>query len=179
MLGMQRPRPDEAGANYEAFVRMHTRHLLALGYLLRRDWQAAQDLVQETLLQSYRQWPKVRGATSQGAYARKILVNIHLAEQRKKRVLESLSLQQTGVTPTTLASDANIPEQDAVLRAIESLTLREQTVVVLRYYEDLDTPAIASAMDCRPGTVRSLLHRALTKLRNSSHLAPDETSMRS
>jgi DNA-directed RNA polymerase specialized sigma24 family protein len=37
-------------------------------------------------------------------------------------------------------------------------------VVVLRYYADLSEAEIAQALDCRPGTVKSLSSRALAAL---------------
>jgi DNA-directed RNA polymerase specialized sigma24 family protein len=36
---------------------------------------------------------------------------------------------------------------------------------VLRFYEDLPEADIARALGCRPGTVKSLLHRGLAQLR--------------
>lgn len=38
-------------------------------------------------------------------------------------------------------------------------------VVFLRYYLDLPEAEIAAALRCRPGTVKSLLHRALSTLK--------------
>jgi DNA-directed RNA polymerase specialized sigma24 family protein len=36
--------------------------------------------------------------------------------------------------------------------------------VVLRYYEDLSEAEIAAALGCRPGTVKSLASRAMSRL---------------
>ena len=51
------------------------------------------------------------------------------------------------------------PEQEAMLRAIGSLSRREQTVLVLRYYEDLGDASIAAAVGCRGDRGRSPGHR--------------------
>jgi RNA polymerase sigma factor (sigma-70 family) len=42
---------------------------------------------------------------------------------------------------------------------------RQRAAVVLRFYEDLPEAAIAEIMRVRPGTVRSLLSRAVASLR--------------
>jgi RNA polymerase sigma factor (sigma-70 family) len=42
---------------------------------------------------------------------------------------------------------------------------RQRTAVVLRYYLDLPESEIASILRCRPGTVRSIVQRALAKLK--------------
>ncbi len=52
-----------------------------------------------------------------------------------------------------------------MLRAIGSLSRREQTILVLRYYEDLDDAAIAAVLGWPAGTVRSTASRALAVLR--------------
>ncbi len=38
-------------------------------------------------------------------------------------------------------------------------------MVVLRYYGDCSLEEIATALGCRPGTVRATLHQALRRLR--------------
>jgi RNA polymerase sigma factor (sigma-70 family) len=49
--------------------------------------------------------------------------------------------------------------------ALRTLSERRRTAMVLRYWVDLPVNEIADAMDCRPGTVSSLLHRGLADLR--------------
>ena len=56
-------------------------------------------------------------------------------------------------------------ERMAVFAALRSLSERERAAVVLRYYEDLPDQQIAEALGCSRATVRSLVHRALPKLR--------------
>ena len=48
--------------------------------------------------------------------------------------------------------------------AVATLPFRQRAVVVLRYYADLSEAEIARALDCRPGTVKSLGSRALAAL---------------
>jgi RNA polymerase sigma factor (sigma-70 family) len=52
----------------------------------------------------------------------------------------------------------------AVWRALGRLSPRRRTAVVLRFYEDLDDHQIAATVNIRPGTVRSLIHRATRQL---------------
>jgi RNA polymerase sigma factor (sigma-70 family) len=66
-----------------------------------------------------------------------------------------------------LAVDA--VEQDApvheLIGSLRSLPIRQRTVVVLRFYEDLPEADIADLLGIRIGTVKSRLHRALARLR--------------
>jgi RNA polymerase sigma factor (sigma-70 family) len=49
--------------------------------------------------------------------------------------------------------------------ALATLSDRQRKAVVLRFYEDLPEAEIAVLLGCRPGTVKSLLFRALARLR--------------
>jgi RNA polymerase sigma factor (sigma-70 family) len=51
--------------------------------------------------------------------------------------------------------------------ALALLQPRRRTALVLRYYEDLPIGEIARLLECRPGTVSSLLHRGLADLRKA------------
>ncbi|WP_323747852.1 sigma-70 family RNA polymerase sigma factor [Catenulispora rubra] len=61
-------------------------------------------------------------------------------------------------------------QRTVVLEALATLTKRERHVVVLRYYADLSEAQTAAEVGIAPGTVKSTLHRALTKLRGSEIL---------
>lgn len=56
--------------------------------------------------------------------------------------------------------------------ALGSLPPRDRAVIALRYFEDLSEKEMAVALDCPPGTVKSRLSRALSKLRSA--LSEDE-----
>ena len=60
------------------------------------------------------------------------------------------------------AADADWPK---VYAAIAKLPAKHQTVVTLRYFQDMEIDEIARIVKARPGTVRVTLHRALNKLR--------------
>jgi DNA-directed RNA polymerase specialized sigma24 family protein len=46
---------------------------------------------------------------------------------------------------------------------------RLRAAVFRRYYLDLPETEIAAALGCRPGTVKSLLHRSMSILRGHLH----------
>jgi RNA polymerase sigma factor (sigma-70 family) len=53
------------------------------------------------------------------------------------------------------------------------LPTRQRAVLVLRYYADLSEAEIAAALDCRPGTVRSLAARAFATIRANPGFAEE------
>ena len=51
------------------------------------------------------------------------------------------------------------------LDALSRLTYRQRVVLVARYWGDWSEAEIAAALNCRPGTVKSIASRALSRLR--------------
>lgn len=76
----------------------------------------------------------------------------------RRPVPHPLHRQRSDETTTDLGADE-------LADALAALPPKRRTAVVLRYYAGLDTREIADAMGVRPGTVKSLLHRALAQLR--------------
>ena len=56
-------------------------------------------------------------------------------------------------------------QADELGDALAALSPRRRAAVVLRYYAGLREREIAEALGVRPGTVKSMLHRALSELR--------------
>lgn len=57
------------------------------------------------------------------------------------------------------------PELRELADVLGLLPNRQRTVLVLRYYLDLPESEIAELLSCRPGTVKSLAHRGLRRMR--------------
>jgi RNA polymerase sigma factor (sigma-70 family) len=54
---------------------------------------------------------------------------------------------------------------DELFDVLAALPERQRAAIVLRFWHDLSDEEIAAALRCRPGTVGSLLHRGLARLR--------------
>jgi len=167
----------EADERFSAFVRAETDNLLKTGYLLTRNGPDAEELVQDTLVWLYPRWSQVEAAEHQLAYVRKAVVNRFLAGKRRMsatevRFDESLS---AGLGSAAAGRDdtAEIDERDAIWRELGSLSERQRAAIVLRFFHDLPDDEVAATLDCRVGTVRSLISRALAALRNTGHFADD------
>jgi RNA polymerase sigma factor (sigma-70 family) len=57
------------------------------------------------------------------------------------------------------------PDVDETWTALAGIPERRRVALVLRFYEDLSIAEIAEVMDCRAGTVTSLIHRGLASMR--------------
>jgi RNA polymerase sigma-70 factor (sigma-E family) len=137
-------------------------------YLLCGDHQLAEDLAQTALVRTYARWGSVRRADAM-AYARKVLVNLNIDRVRRKRPLELGDVDTDLMTAPDRTAHSD--DRDEVVRLLSVLTEKERRVLVLRHYFDLPEAAVAAELGIAPGTVKSTLSRALTRLRTHQHLS--------
>lgn len=166
------PRGSDPNPVFPAFVRAHTRALGRTAYLLTGSDQAAEELVQDTLVALYPKWQRVQNADVPLAYVRRTLTNRFLTQWRQttSRVVVSETVPDHRVE----ASDQEFVDRDEMWALLETLNLRQRTALVLRYYEGLSDVEIAEYLGCRPGTVRSLISRGLATLREVVRRTPQQ-----
>jgi RNA polymerase sigma factor (sigma-70 family) len=95
------------------------------------------------------------------AYLRVIVVNLSRSWVRRQVVGRRVHEQVGG----RAAPAAFEPAVDETWAALQRLPVKYRAALALRYYDDLPDDQIAIALDCRPATVRSLVHRGLDLLR--------------
>ncbi len=160
---------SQAG-DWEAFELLLERHRTALArtaYLATRDRELVQDVMQEALIQIWKDLPSYRPFGSFRAWMLKITLNKARKHYRKKRV-QTVPLD-AAVEVSGNAEDPGVTvergEQTRRMRqAMDLLTSDHREVLILRYYNELTVPEIAKALGCREGTVKSRLSRAHSRL---------------
>lgn len=153
--GLAGPEPIEA-----AYRRLRPR-LVRLAHLLTGDPDTAQDVVQDAFVAAARRWSTVESAD---AYLRMAVVNGSLSVHRRVgRERDKTARLQTLAATVTVG----IPELDETWDVLRRLPDKQRAALVLRFYEDLPEAEIARLLDCRPGTVKSLVHRGLLRTRKA------------
>ncbi|MDQ1692066.1 MAG: hypothetical protein QOD87_2174 [Pseudonocardiales bacterium] len=173
------PAASLSGRNerFTAFVRNRTDTLMKTAYLLTRNGPDAEELVQDNLVWLYPRWAQVEAAEHQLAYVRKAMVNRFLAGKRKMSASEVHFDESfdgfAEVLPPGRDETAEVDARDQMWRELGVLSERQRAAIVLRFFHDLPDAEVAEALDCRVGTVRSLISRALNTLRTSGNFADD------
>lgn len=147
---------------YAAYVAARSRLLCTTAYLLCGDWHRAEDLTQSALTKVYLAWPKVSRADNVDGYVRTMLVRTYLDEERRRWRSErpTDTFEQVGPDPSGRSD-----ERLDLLAALATLPPKQRAAVVLRCWEDLPIAAVAQALDCSEGTVKSQTSRGLAALR--------------
>lgn len=131
--------------------------MVRLGALLTGSAALAEEVAQDSFLALRQRFVSV---DSPGAYLRTSVVNgCRAALRREQREATELARR-----PTQLLLP---PELDEMWSIVQRLPEHQRAVVVLRFYEDLTEAEIARILNCRVGTVKSRLHRALATLKGA------------
>jgi RNA polymerase sigma factor (sigma-70 family) len=155
----------ELHADFATFYdRTHGRIARALALTLR-DHDLALDATDEAMTRAYSRWSQVSLLDNSAGWVYRVGLNWGRSVLRRR-----LRPRRTVHDP-----NAELPHiaDPAIAAAIARLDVDQRAVVVCRYFLDWSEADIAFALDIKPGTVKSRLHRALRNLETRlAHLAP-------
>lgn len=162
---------DEA---MEAVVKTYKRKLYNLAYDLTNNNADAEDLVQDVFFKAFSQIHKFRGESALGTWLHRITVNQYLDIKKRKSFMilkhrEEISESSEGICPPSGHNPAtdfeNQEISDHINSALSKLSRREKHVFIFRHYNECQLNEIAEILKISEGTVKSLLFRALKKMR--------------
>lgn len=154
-------------AAWEALMRAHQESVFWFSFLLLGDPDEADDIAQETFLRAY----KALGRFDTERTLRPWLLSIasNLAHNRHRSIGRYISalnrfIQQEPERIKPAYSNTN-DESQTLWQAVRKMTKPFQEVIYLRYFLEMSETEMAESLGLPAGTVKSRLHRALSKLR--------------
>jgi len=169
---------EKAKSDSEAFGRLFDEYYSKIfGYVLRRtgDVEIARDVVSETFLKALKNLWRFRwqGAPF-SAWLYRLASNEIPNFFRQKKPVVGLDKLGDPVFSADLFEEIMLAEEKLkehkefleVQKQILLLDQRYQAVISLRFFEKKQIKEIAQILGKSEGTIKSLLHRGLTKLRN-------------
>jgi RNA polymerase sigma-70 factor, ECF subfamily len=180
---LSRPPAQGPGAGAEAFedfdslVRAHRPRIFRFLLASLRDRESAENLTQDCFVHAYRARYQFRGAASIGTWLMQIAANL-LRDYHASSRVRFWRRAVSGVDPADLGDwipDQHIsPEAmalakeqvNAIWKAVARLSVRQRTVFLLRFAEDLDLLEIVRITGMKEGTVKTHLFRALQSVRS-------------
>ena len=154
LTGRVTARERDGAASFDDLFRAQYEPMVRVAYLLVGSREEAEDVVQDAFARVELRW---RRLGNPGGYLRRCVVN-RAHDALRHRKVEQRYLHHRHETSADLGADE-------LADALAALAPKRRTAVVLRYYAGLGEREIAEVMRVRPGTVKSLLHRALAQLR--------------
>jgi RNA polymerase sigma-70 factor (ECF subfamily) len=162
---------ERAKRDPEAFGELYDIHFDRIyAYIYRKtgDRQSAEDLTSETFMKALAAIKSYR-YTGQPfvAWLYRIASNAVTDYYRARRVTtsldEGLQLPDRGTSPEEAA--LRLDDQQAVARAIQTLSPDQQDVILLRFSEDMKLKDIGQVVGKTEGAVKALMFRALNSLK--------------
>lgn len=172
---IERLRQGDIGG-LEALVRTYQVQAIRAAYLVTRDRDLAEDIVQAAFLRSYERIDQFDTDRPFGPWFLRIVVNDAIkATTRRKRFVplegkageEDMYLADLLFDPAPGPADLAEAEEtrQAIWTALGKLSPEQRGAIVLRYYLGLNQAKMAEKWSCPPGTVKWRLHAARKRLR--------------
>ena len=153
--------------------------LYATARLILHHPDRAEDAVQDTLVEAWRDIRGLRDPERLDAWLHRLLVRAchrHARRDQRRRVAEiSVPDPEGGETAGAgFAHDAAgaLADRDEIERAFRRLTDEQRTLLALIYFADLSLADASTAVGVPVGTIKSRHHRAMAALRAA--LAADQ-----
>ena len=159
---------------FSAFVRVHSRRLVAHAIYLGMPVTQAPDVVQDVLVRCYPRWRRI-SRDDPYPYVARAVTNAVVDSARSRRRRPETSVAEVPDRPSA-APDLAVAALDEALGLLALLAPRERQVVALRYFADLTEGQVAEQLGIAVGTVKSTHAGALARLRSSGHPALDRST---
>ena len=154
---------------FEALVRRHDRQMLALAWRLTGQLDDAQDVSQDAFSRLHANLRLLRSEDAVRPWLRTVIVNLCRDLARKKLrspVVASEELISQAAAEANPEEEVSSQQRERILRrALQRLTEKERTALVLRELEGLTTAEVASITGVAEATVRVQILHARLKLR--------------
>jgi len=166
--------------NAEAFGELYDRYYSQIfGYVLRRtaSIDIAQDVTSEVFFKALKNlgqfhWRGTPFSSWLYRIASHEIANYFRRNKQEqfclKEVYNSISISNPSAEAELLEAEAEIKRHEEFLtlhQSISKLSIKYQEVITLRFFENKQIREIGEILGKREGTVKSLLHRGLEKLR--------------
>jgi RNA polymerase sigma factor (sigma-70 family) len=156
--------PDRSGQSADAFCAALAGRLVGSLLLFCGARDTAEDVAQEALARTMERWERVRVMESPEAWTYRTAFNIARSQGRRRlverRAVHRLGMRRAATVPDTAAA---IAIRDAVM----ALPSRQRAAIIARFYAGLSVDEASQVLNCAPGTVKSLVFKALANLRNA------------
>lgn len=149
---------------FDEYIHKYGNRLLGLCLKLCTSHQDSEDLYQETWIKAYKYYSKYDRTKEFEGWLTTICVNTYKDMLRKQKYQMLFHTFHTNEEKDSVMYNIPSREQaqvhDDVQQAVNELSDKYRTTIILYYYNDLDIKRTAQILDIPEGTVKYRLHKA-------------------
>ena len=149
---------------FASLVHAETPAAYRLALSIVRSPAEAEDAVQEAFLRAWRDIRSLRDVELWPAWFRRITVRAALDQARRRNRVREVDLDLAADVPG-LEPSVHPADRLELIAAFDRLAPDDRAILALRFFADLELPAVAAALGIPLGTAKSRLHRAVGRLR--------------
>lgn len=158
-----RAAPIDREAAIDRLMEQHAAALLRMCFVYLKDYQLAEEAMQDSFVKAWRSIDSLRQVTSERAWLARIAINTckdyrKAAWFRKRQQTISLNELPEPAAPYE-------PWDDSLVREVMALPVRQREVILLCYYQGFSPKEAAQALKTTVGSVYARLRRAQDRLR--------------
>lgn len=159
MLGLR----NEQREMIEDYLMEHRISFYRLAYTYTHNEQDAQDIVQNAMIKALKHEREIKNLTGLKSWCYRIVVNesLDFLRKSKRQLISEEELEDN----ESIYLEKGFNLHDDLYEAIDLLSEDVQTIIKLRYFEDMDLITISSIMDMNLNTVKAKLYRGLKALK--------------
>jgi len=150
-------------AAYTELFQHYEEDLYRLAYVYLGNQEDALDVVQETAYRSYKSIMNLKEPRFFKTWLIKIAINCSMDVFRERK--NEMEWKPEYLDAITITDDDDTPLSLSLKQLIDLLSIEEKQVILLKFYHDLTIREVVDIMDIPLGTGKTLLYRALKKLR--------------
>ncbi len=168
---LKRCRKGDQQAQLEVYDRYY-RAMYNTAVRIVKDPQEAEDVMQEAFLKAFSKLHTFKGASSFGAWLKKIVANQSIVAYRRNKAKQEVSLEQAlpyedsenqGVI---MEEETYNPRFNLAMRCLTDLRESYRIILTLNLIEGFDQQEICEILKITPANCRTTLSRARESLRN-------------
>jgi RNA polymerase sigma factor (sigma-70 family) len=170
VIGMDYVNQDNKDAWFEKIMDDYGDRLTKLSYNYTKDWNLAEDIVQDVFITCYKKYENINKIVSFKAWIFRITIN------KCKDVLKSSIFRRVVSNSNLLkfTTSSELSPEMAILKSSEEeflstcvlvLPIKYREVITLYYYEELSIEEISEILKINRNTIKTRLNRARMKLK--------------
>jgi RNA polymerase sigma-70 factor (ECF subfamily) len=161
---IQKAKQGNKGA-FAKIIDKYQDQILYLAYDYLGNYEEAKDAAQETFIKVFENLQTFNQKSGFNTWLYRIAVNTCIDNLRKRKKMQEIKME----IDKTYEHDADIIDfvlDDTFYDALQTLTEKQYTAIILKYFHEKSTNEISDIMKCNIDTVRTHQYRAIQKIKN-------------